>query len=282
MLQKIATLLEPAHLWTWAVSHYLRVCLEEVLKGHILAPIFQTKNLRDESFARFWLDFSAFVDKMSAQFGLRGSSALIPPILETATGIVLDIGPGTGPQMPYLCSPAIKAIYGPEPCLGLHRELKAKATSEGLGEKYYVLLSSVATEELLPTLRETGTGVVDSYDENPENGIFDTIVCVRVLCSVPDVNSSARELYKLLRPGGRLLVTEHVVNPWRTAKGSLASRIAQGVYQLLGWSFFIGDCAMDRDTESALRRAGEWSEITLERSFESSPMPYLSGSLVKA
>jgi hypothetical protein len=93
------------------------------------------------------------------------------------------------------------------------------------------------------------------------------------------------ELYGLLKPGGKLLVTEHVVNAWRTAKGSFLARVVQGVYQVFGWSFFIGDCALDRDTEGVLLRAarsdGGWEVVDLERSFAWSVMPYLSGTLVK-
>jgi hypothetical protein len=99
------------------------------------------------------------------------------------------------------------------------------------------------------------------------------------------MEKTIQELYTLLKPGGRVLVTEHVVNPWRTAKGSILARVAQGVYQLLGWSFFIGDCCMDRDTEGALRKAadgdGGWESVDIERSFGWSPLPYISGVFVK-
>lgn len=192
--------------------------------------------------------------------------------------MVLDIGPGTGTQMPLLRSPAIKAIYGAEPCAGLHAELRKKAASEGLADKYTILPCGVAATELIPALADVGLDV-DS------GGVFDTILCVRVLCSVPEMERTVRELYSLLKPGGRLLITEHVVNPWRSAKGSLAGRLAQAVYQCLGWSWYIGDCHLDRDTEKVLRvaaeRDGGWESVQLDRCFEWSAMPYLSGILVK-
>lgn len=187
--------------------------------------------------------------------------------------------------MPLLRSPAIQAIYGAEPCRGLHKALHAEAAAAGLATKYHVLPCGAAVAELLPALRATGTGVVDAYDRHAANGVFDTIICVRVLCSVPEMERTVRELYSLLRPGGRLLVTEHVVNPWRTAKGSVVARVMQGLYQVLGWSFFVGDCTLTRDTEMALRVAadvdGGWESVELERSFGWAPLPYLSGILVK-
>lgn len=214
-----------------------------------------------------------------------GSSALIPPLLRTASGVVLDIGPGTGTQMPLLTSPAISALYGAEPCKSLHGEIRAKAAAEGISAKYHILPTGVAASELLPALRATGTGVADSYDADARAGIFDTILCVRVLCSVPEMKRTVAELYGLLKPGGRLLVTEHVVNPWRRAKGSLIARVAQAVYQALGWSLLVGDCCLDRDTETALRAAadvdGGWESVELETNFEWSALPYISGTLVK-
>lgn len=187
--------------------------------------------------------------------------------------------------MPLLRSPAITTIYGAEPCRGLHKELRAKAVAEGLSEKYHILHCGAASSELLLALRESGTGVVDAFDADRRAGIFDTILCVRVLCSVPEMDRTVRELYTLLKPGGRLLVTEHVVNPWRSTKGSLLARIVQGVYRALGWSFFVGDCCLDRDTEGALRRAadedGGWESVEIERSFGWSALPYISGTLVK-
>ena len=184
--------------------------------------------------------------------------------------------------MPLLTSPAISALYGAEPCKSLHSAIRAKAEAEGISSKYHILPTGVAATELIPALRESS--VLDAYDADPSVGIFDTILCVRVLCSVPEMERTVAELYAMLKPGGRLLVTEHVVNSWRRGKGSFIARIAQWGYMFFGWRWFIGDCALDRDTERVLRgAAGErgWESVELERSFEWSAMPYLSGVLVK-
>lgn len=179
--------------------------------------------------------------------------------------------------MPLLTSPSISALYGAEPCTSLHGAIREKAEQEGISSKYHILSTGVAAADLIPALRDSGLDV-------GSDGIFDTILCVRVLCSVPNMETTVRELYGMLKPGGRLLVTEHVVNPWRRAKGSLLARLVQAVYQLLGWSWLIGDCALDRDTEGALRSAAGdegWESVELERNFEWSAMPYISGVLVK-
>lgn len=187
--------------------------------------------------------------------------------------------------MPLLKGSSIETIYGAEPCAGLHNELRRKAFAEGVGSKYHILPCGVAADELLPALQQDSPELLATYDANRTAGIFDTIICVRVLCSVPQMERTTGELYKLLKPGGRLLIVEHVVNPWRSAKGSLAARVAQAVYMFLGWRFYIGDCCMDRDTEAALKKAadidGGWENVELESHFEWSAMPYMSGVLTK-
>ncbi|RLL93738.1 hypothetical protein CFD26_100038, partial [Aspergillus turcosus] len=234
----IRTLIEPGQLLAWAMTYYTKVCLEAVFhRGQVLAPLLQTSKLRDEAFGRFWVDFSSARPSTPQQIQnqdqeqdqappqIQNSTDLIPPILAQASGVVLDVGPGTGTQMPLLAlrAHAIKAIYGAEPCRGLHAELRARAEEEGLGGKYHILPCGAAAGELVPELQREGLLPAISGDVEQvlasAGGVFDTIVCVRVLCSVPEMERTAGELYALLRPGGKLLVVEHVVNPWRTAKG---------------------------------------------------------------
>ncbi|KAB8262389.1 S-adenosyl-L-methionine-dependent methyltransferase [Aspergillus pseudonomiae] len=287
----LTSLLEPGQLLLWAIPFHIKVNLEAVFKrGQILAPLLQSGRLRDEAFGRFWVSFSNAVESQPppppTQTGVQRSSDLIPPVMSHASGLVLDVGPGTGTQMPLLRSPAIKAIYGAEPCHGLHAALRSRADAEGIGEKYHILPCSVAASELVPVLQKqdllpAGAAALDQA----AGGVFDTILCVRVLCSVPDLELSARELYALLKPGGKILVVEHVVNPWRTAKGSVVARAMQAVYGFLGWSWYIGDCRMNRDTEKALRGAAEedggWESVEIERWFGRTCMPYIAGVFVK-
>ncbi|SHL63620.1 MULTISPECIES: class I SAM-dependent methyltransferase [Streptomyces] len=42
------------------------------------------------------------------------------------------------------------------------------------------------------------------------DGSFDTVVCTLGLCSVPDHRAVIAEMYRVLRPGGRLLLLDHV------------------------------------------------------------------------
>jgi ubiquinone/menaquinone biosynthesis C-methylase UbiE len=42
---------------------------------------------------------------------------------------------------------------------------------------------------------------------------FDTVVCTYGLCTIPDHRAAVREAKRVLRPGGRILLAEHVRSP---------------------------------------------------------------------
>ncbi len=174
-----------------------------------------------------------------------------------------------------------RKIYGAEPCLPLHPRLIASARDAGLEGKYEVINAGAEKETLIPGLAKAGLLQPGAADA----GVFDTIVCVRVLCSVTDLVETGETLYKLLKPGGRLLICEHEVNQWQTPQGSYVARLGQTFYSLLGWSFFVGNCHLARDIEGAMIRAAEpfggWEDMQLTHSFNHAVLPYVSGALVK-
>jgi hypothetical protein len=124
-----------------------------------------------------------------------------------------------------------------------------------------------------------------------------------VLCSVTHLNETCEALYRLLKKGGRLLVTEHEVNPIFTSstypsaqkgggsggKGSLLARTVQVLYTMMGWSFFVGNCHLQRDIEGAILEAGRradekgegWAEVDVRKDFGWAVLPYVSGVFAK-
>ena len=53
---------------------------------------------------------------------------------------------------------------------------------------------------------------------------FDTVVCTFGLCAIPDIDAAVDEMVRVLRPGGRLILVDHVAS---------SSRVARGVQRLL-------------------------------------------------
>jgi ubiquinone/menaquinone biosynthesis C-methylase UbiE len=46
------------------------------------------------------------------------------------------------------------------------------------------------------------------------NASFDTVVCTLCLCTIPDDRAAIGEMWRVLRPGGRLLLLDHIGSTW--------------------------------------------------------------------
>lgn len=179
----------------------------------------------------------------------------------------------------------------------MHGALRKSADSANFGDKYKSLHCGGEPESLIPALVSAGTLSPETAKGKGqgkweiEEGIFDTIVCVRVLCGVPNFESTLSTLYDLLKPGGKIVMMEHVINRWWKPKGSVAGRLCQLIYKLLGWEFFMGNCCMGRDTAEVLKDIGNakgrdgkgkgWESVDLEYFLEWSVLPFVSGVFVK-
>ena len=50
----------------------------------------------------------------------------------------------------------------------------------------------------------------DAHQLSFGDSTFDTVVCTLSLCNIPDVERSLSEMHRVLRPGGRLVLVDHV------------------------------------------------------------------------
>ena len=133
----------------------------------------------------------------------------VPSLVHEAYGTVLELGPGTGQQLGRLNPSRITRIYGIEPNIALHPELRARIGKAGLENIYSVVPCGI---EDIAELKKYGI----------ESESIDTVLSIKVLCSVPEPERMTRDLYRLLKPGGQLLLSEHV-----RSKNTL-SRLIQG------------------------------------------------------
>lgn len=142
-------------------------------------------------------------------------------------GDVLEIGPGTGPNLPYY--PKNINWIGIEPNPYMHAYLKQEADRLGLN----IELHSGTAEQL------------DVADNS-----MDAVVSTLVLCSVPNLSTTLQEILRILKPGGRFLFIEHVAAPRNTWLRQLQSGI-KPIWQVIG-----DGCNPDRETWIALENAG--------------------------
>jgi len=165
-------------------------------------------------------------------------------LLSGLSGTLVEIGSGTGPNLPYL-SPDLRIVaVEPNPFMFPHF-LRAAA-----GRGHAIQLVRGETEAL------------PFHDESVE-----TVLSTLVLCSVAGLDHSLAEIRRILKPGGRLIFIEHVGAP----RGSRLRRVQRWVKP--AWRALGDGCEPDRDTAANLLRAG-FRKVHLER-FEL-PLPLVS------
>lgn len=169
---------------------------------------------------------------------------IFPPLLDVATrpfrrdrqaliarasGRVLEIGMGTGANLPYYTGLATEVV-GLEPSKAMLAEAEKTAARLSGQTRYRFVVGSA---EAMPF---------------PDQS-FDTVVACLVFCTIPDARGAAREALRVLRPGGDLLFFEHVAHPrpsvhrWQQRVNPLWRRLACG-------------CELTRDTQSVFADAG--------------------------
>lgn len=79
---------------------------------------------------------------------------------------------------------------------------------------------------------------------------FDTVVCTLVLCSVNNLEKALSEIYRILRPQGKIIFIEHVA-----AINNLKRYQWQRRLEFL-WKHIADGCHITRSTEDAIIKAG--------------------------
>ncbi len=149
-------------------------------------------------------------------------------IVPQASGRVLEVGIGSGHNLPFYDCSRVEHVYGIDPS----GELLDLARKRSLGVGFGVSLQQ-ARAEAIPL----------------ETSNVDTAVSTYTLCTVEDPLQVLREIARVLKPGGRLLLAEHgktpeaAVGKWQTRLTPIWKRLAAG-------------CHLDRDVPELLRRAG--------------------------
>ncbi|MBC7225676.1 MAG: class I SAM-dependent methyltransferase [Thermoflexales bacterium] len=80
------------------------------------------------------------------------------------------------------------------------------------------------------------------------DGAFDAVTGSLVFCSVAEPERALGEVYRVLRPGGRLLLLEH------TRGRGLGAWLTDRLHPL--WFAWNGVCHLNRETVRSVRRAG--------------------------
>lgn len=141
---------------------------------------------------------------------------------------ILEIGPGAGSNLCYY--PKTIHWVGIEPNPFMHAYLKQEAEKIGLIEsKIYQGFA-----ETIPV----------------ENSCIDTVVSTHVLCSVNHLETSLKEILRILKPGGKFIFIEHIA-----AKLGTPTRILQNGLNPV-WKILFDRCHVNRETGEAIAKNG--------------------------
>jgi ubiquinone/menaquinone biosynthesis C-methylase UbiE len=170
--------------------------------------------------------FAATYDRMSASTEEAGLRERRRELLVQARGRVLEIGGGTGANLPFY-GEAVSSLTVTEPEEAMARRLERRAKDQ---DRPIELVR--ASAENLPF----------------EDGSFDFVVSTLVLCSVEDQPRALHELRRVLKPDGRLLFIEHV--------RSEEDRLARWQDRLNWLNQVVVNCDCNRPTLAGIRAAG--------------------------
>ncbi|MGK9169645.1 class I SAM-dependent methyltransferase [Inquilinus limosus] len=148
-------------------------------------------------------------------------------VIGSAEGRVLEIGVGSGLNLPFYRAPA-REVLGLEPDPWLIT--KARSTA-GRRQKSAVFVGGSA--EAIPL----------------DDRSIDTVVTTWTLCTIPDASRALGEMRRVLRPAGRLLFVEHGLAP------DAGVRWWQD-WLTPAWRRISGGCHLNRPIQAMIESSG--------------------------
>lgn len=156
---------------------------------------------------------------------IAAQRALVVP---QAEGVVLEVGIGSGLNMPFYDRAKIERVIGVDP----GAEIRALGRARFAEARVPVELVHASGEDL-PL----------------DDGSIDTVVLTYTLCSIRDAGAAAGEMRRVLRPGGRLLLCEH-----GRSRDENVVRWQDRINPV--WRRLSGGCNVNRNMATILEGAG--------------------------
>jgi ubiquinone/menaquinone biosynthesis C-methylase UbiE len=149
-------------------------------------------------------------------------------IVPLAEGDVLEIGFGSGLNLPFYDAQKVRKIWGLEPSEGMRRKAQHMVEMPDLDVEF-----------------------IDLPGENIplEASSVDTVLVTYSLCTIPDAVAALQGMRRVLKPGGSLLFCEHGIAP--------DEGVRRWQHRLNpAWRCFAGGCNMNRDIPDLITKGG--------------------------
>jgi len=186
--------------------------------------------------------FAAFYNwMMDRPVVRRGFDPLRRETVGQAHGVVLEVGAGGGQNFPFYDPTRVVRVEAVEPDEAMLVQARRRLTAASIP-----ITLTRAPVEALP--------FPDAH--------FDSVVVTLVFCSVRDPERGLREIWRVLKPGGTLLLLEHV-----RAHGRITVWVQDALVPVT--TRCMGNCHWNRDTQ-------QW---VLQTGFQTKQVRQLSGGL---
>ena len=149
-------------------------------------------------------------------------------VVPLAEGRVLEIGIGSGLNLPYYTSGKIKHLWGLDPS----RETWALARDKHSKLDFNIEFIEASAEDI-PL----------------DNGSADTVLVTYTICTIPDAIAALKEARRVLKSGGSLLFCEHGLAPDESVR-----RWQNGLNPV--WKKIGGGCNLNRPIPDLIEQAG--------------------------
>jgi ubiquinone/menaquinone biosynthesis C-methylase UbiE len=149
-------------------------------------------------------------------------------IIPLATGNVLEIGIGSGLNLPYYDNTEVNQLLAIDPSLELWKKNRIDPKDLPFDFEF-----------------------VKAFAENipSDNNSFDTVVITFTLCSITDPNKAFEEIRRVLKPNGKLVFCEH---------GKAPDKAIEKWQNFINpvWKRFGGGCNLNRDIPLIIENNG--------------------------
>lgn len=169
--------------------------------------------------------------------GLKDIQNQRKKIVPLARGRVLDVGMGSGLNIPHYDAEKIDLVWGLEPSEGMRKKAQANLKHASFEIRWLDLPG-----EEIPL----------------EDNSVDTVVLTYTLCTIPDWMLALQQMRRVLKPGGSLIFCEHgeapdeTVRKWQKRINPLWGKIAGGCHLNRPIPRYLEDSGFKIDTiESA-------------------------------
>lgn len=174
--------------------------------------------------------YASFIEPSLVSFAcsLPPITAERAKVIPAATGVVLEIGFGSGHNATFYDPERVERLVALEPSAPMRRRAQKRVAAL----KFPFDWLDLEAEEI-PL----------------EAASVDTVVSTFTLCTIPDVARALRGVRRVLKPGGRLLFLEHGAAPDADVR-----RFQNRLEPL--WSRLAGGCRLTRDPAALIAAAG--------------------------